>query len=303
MSQTVIGVFDSASEAQQAVEQLVTNGFTRDNIDVSAQGNTNTTDTSINRTDRDDDNESGIGKFFRDLFGSDDDSSSKYSEVARRGTLVTVHAQSDDEAERAADILDEYGAVDVDERATQYGYTGGTSTMGTDGMGNNPMGINTMGTGTMDTGSVPLEKQTKDFTTDNTNTSAKVIQENLQVGKRTVETGGARLRSRIVERPVEESIRLREEHVRVDRTPVDRPATEADLTNFKEGEIVMTEQAEVPVVNKEARVIEEITSGKEVNEREETIRDTVRSTEVDVEKMDSNQDQDSDEMRRRNMDR
>ena len=303
MSQTVIGVFDSASEAQQAVEQLVTNGFTRDNIDVSAQGNTSTTDTSINRTDRDDDNESGIGKFFRDLFGSDDDSSSKCSEVARRGTLVTVHAQSDDEAERAADILDEYGAVDVDERATQYGYTGGTSTMGTDGMGNNPMGINTMGTGTMDTGSVPLEKQTKDFTTDNTNTSAKVIQENLQVGKRTVETGGARLRSRIVERPVEESIRLREEHVRVDRTPVDRPATEADLTNFKEGEIVMTEQAEVPVVNKEARVIEEITSGKEVNEREETIRDTVRSTEVDVEKMDSNQDQDSDEMRRRNMDR
>jgi stress response protein YsnF len=98
-----------------------------------------------------------------------------------------------------------------------------------------------------------------------------------------VETGGARLRSRIIERPVEESLRLREERVRVERNAVNRPATEAELNSFKEGQIDMIEHAEVPVVSKEARVVEEISLSKEVEEHEETIRDTVRKTEVDVE--------------------
>ncbi|PIQ21175.1 MAG: hypothetical protein COW65_10720, partial [Cytophagales bacterium CG18_big_fil_WC_8_21_14_2_50_42_9] len=85
-----------------------------------------------------------------------------------------------------------------------------------------------------------------------------VIEENLQVGKREVETGGARISSRIVEQPIEENITLREEHVQVERNPVNRPVSDADLNNFREGEIELTEHAEVPVVNKEARVVEEI---------------------------------------------
>jgi uncharacterized protein (TIGR02271 family) len=110
-----------------------------------------------------------------------------------------------------------------------------------------------------------------------------VIQENLEVGKREVETGGVRLRSRIVEEEVAENVSLREEAVQVERTSVDRAATEADI---REGEIEMTERAEVPVVNKEARVVEEISLSKDVTERDETIRDTVRDTEVDIERLD-----------------
>ena len=110
-----------------------------------------------------------------------------------------------------------------------------------------------------------------------------VIQENLEVGKREVETGGVRLRSRIVEEEVAENVSLREENVQVERTSVDRAATEADI---REGEIEMTERAEVPVVNKEARVVEEISLSKDVTERDETIRDTVRDTEVDIERLD-----------------
>jgi len=120
-------------------------------------------------------------------------------------------------------------------------------------------------------------------TTGNADQSIKIIEENLAVGKRTVETGGVRLKSRIVELPVEEQIRLRQERVNVARTTVNRPATEADFAAFKEGTVEMTESAEVPVVAKEARVVEEVSLGKEVNERNETIRDTVRKTEVDVE--------------------
>jgi len=115
--------------------------------------------------------------------------------------------------------------------------------------------------------------------------SIPVIRENLNVGKEEVERGGIRLRSRIVETPVEERVNLREENVNVERTPVDRPATEADL---REQDVEMRERAEVPVVNKETRVVEEISLNKEVTERDETIRDTVRDTEVDIDKLDRN---------------
>ena len=48
----------------------------------------------------------------------------------------------------------------------------------------------------------------------------------------------------------------------------------------------MTEHAEVPVVNKEARVVEEVNLNKEVEERDETVKETVRKTKVDVENID-----------------
>lgn len=106
-----------------------------------------------------------------------------------------------------------------------------------------------------------------------------VIREDLEVGKREVETGGVRVRTHIVEEEAVEHVNLREENVHVERVPADRAATDADL---REEQIELTERAEVPVVNKEARVVEEISLSKEVTERDETIRDTVRQTEVDI---------------------
>jgi stress response protein YsnF len=109
-----------------------------------------------------------------------------------------------------------------------------------------------------------------------------VVREDLNVGKRTVETGGVRVRSRIVEKPVERHLRLREENVRLHREPVNRPATQDEIKTFRDMDIELTERAEVPVVNKEARVVEEISVTRDVNERDETIRDTVRETRVDI---------------------
>lgn len=106
-----------------------------------------------------------------------------------------------------------------------------------------------------------------------------VVREDLEIGKREVETGGVRVRTHIVEEEAVEHVNLREEHVAVERVAVERPATEADL---REENIELTERAEVPVVNKEARVVEEISLSKEVTEREETIRDTIRDTEIDI---------------------
>lgn len=116
-----------------------------------------------------------------------------------------------------------------------------------------------------------------------------IIEEELAVGKRTVESGAARIRTSIKETPVEESVTLREEHVHVERHKVDRPIDNADAA-FREGTIEMTEKAEVPVVAKEARVVEEVVVGKQVSEREETVRDTVKRTEVDVEETNKTDD-------------
>lgn len=112
-----------------------------------------------------------------------------------------------------------------------------------------------------------------------------IVEERLAVGKRTVESGAARVRTTITETPVEQQVNLREEHVHVERHAVDRPVGSVPNA-FQEGTIEITESAEVPVVAKEARVVEEVTIGKEATERVETVRDTVKRTEVDVDEVD-----------------
>lgn len=114
-----------------------------------------------------------------------------------------------------------------------------------------------------------------------------VIEEQLQVGKRQVERGGVRVHSRVTERPVEETVSLREETVHVDRRPADREVTQADMTAVREGAIELTETDEEAVVSKQARVVEEVVIGKDVQQRQETISDTVRRTDVEVEQIDA----------------
>jgi uncharacterized protein (TIGR02271 family) len=110
-----------------------------------------------------------------------------------------------------------------------------------------------------------------------------VIEEELQVGTREVERGGVRVYSRVTERPVEQEVHLHDETVHVERHPVDRPATEADVAAAKEGTLEVTETDEEAVIAKHARVVEEVVINKDVEEHTETVRDTVRRTEVEVE--------------------
>ena len=111
----------------------------------------------------------------------------------------------------------------------------------------------------------------------------EVVEENLRVGKRDSEQGRVRVRSYVVETPVEEEVSLRGETVRLERTPVDRAVAGGSAAAFVDRTIEATETSEEAVVSKEARVTEEISLGKTVDTRTETIRDTVRHTEVEVE--------------------
>ncbi len=119
-----------------------------------------------------------------------------------------------------------------------------------------------------------------------------VVQEELVVGKRTVERGGVRVFTRLVETPVEEQVSLREEHATFERHAVNRPISEAELSSLQDQAIEIREMGEEPVVAKTARVVEEVHIGKDATERTEQIRDSVRKTQVEVDEIaaDSNTD-------------
>ncbi len=117
-------------------------------------------------------------------------------------------------------------------------------------------------------------------------TAIPIVEEELNVGKRTVDAGGVRVYRRIVDIPVQEQVTLREEHAFVDRKAVDRPVTDADLLSQGDRVIELTETAEQVVTAKEARVIEEVRVGKQATDHVETVSDTVRHTEVEVEEID-----------------
>lgn len=139
-NQTVVGIFNTATDAQNAVKQLAAAGFELDFVDVS-QASSSASGTSDNYA-----NTSGtateavgdaagrtkdkVGGFFSSLFGDDNDEADTYAEVTRSGhSLVTVHVDTAEQAHKAADILDNAGALDVDSKAAEYGvsnsYTAG----------------------------------------------------------------------------------------------------------------------------------------------------------------------------------
>ena len=99
-----------------------------------------------------------------------------------------------------------------------------------------------------------------------------------------MQRGGVRVFSHVTERPVEETVQLHEEHVNVERHAVNRPVTAADAA-FKEESFELRETAEEAVIAKQARVVEEVVVGKTATDRTETVRDTVRRTDVEVEQL------------------
>jgi hypothetical protein len=85
--------------------------------------------------------------------------------------------------------------------------------------------------GTIQTGS--MQRDMGEQLNEQRSTAIPVVQEELKVGKREVQRGGVRVFSRVVETPVNESVNLREEHVNVERRPVDQPISAADTDRLQ----------------------------------------------------------------------
>jgi stress response protein YsnF len=268
---TVIGAFDDSATAQRAVDRLTQAGFDRDDVHLQYEQGSEAVRQQPERTEK------KSGGFFASLFGMDDaeerreqqspyaEQAYTYDEAVRRGSaVVVVDAQDERQADQACSLLHELGAVDVDERSKQWRAEGWQPPV----------------TGTQQN----LTGRQGDVRTDQGKV-LDVVEEELQVGKRTLDRGGVRVVQRVSSKPVRELVRLREEHAVVERRAVDRPATGGDLSNFKEGTLEVRESVEEPVVAKTARVVEEVRVGKEVREREQTIEDNVRRKDVDVERL------------------
>jgi uncharacterized protein (TIGR02271 family) len=262
--QTILGTFDDRQTAQRAVDQLLAGGFTRDSVHLQAVP---TTSGSAAQTTSDRGMMGNVGSFFSNLFGTEQkEHAGNYSEVVRRGSsVVAVDASDDSEVETAAAILEQLGSVNVDSRAAQW------KSEGWSGFDPN--------TQPLLEGNAGANSQT-----------ASVVQEELQVGKRTVDAGGLRIVKRMSETPVTQMVNLRQEKATIERKPVNRAATEADFANFKEGTFEVRETAEEAVIGKTARVVEEVSIGKDVTNRSETVSDTVRRTDVDVERIEGARD-------------
>ena len=96
---TVIGIFEDVNLAEEASSYLLANEFTSENIDMHTNGD------QVSEDDR-------IGDFFSHLF-DDEKQAAHYASLGRKGSIVTIHAISTREAQEAADVLNNYGAIEV----------------------------------------------------------------------------------------------------------------------------------------------------------------------------------------------
>ena len=346
MAKTVIGLFDNRAEAQNVVQELMGEGFRRDDISVMSkklEGQDNKQGETVAYVEEDGDEQikdmakgagtgaaigglaglllsltafaipgigpvlaagplaaviagAGIGATAGGLIsgltrlGVPEEDANYYAEGVRRGgTLISVEA-ADDKADSAVAIMKRHGAVEIDKRAAEWrndGWSGfdsnATETAYNAFAGNNqtnaPASEVTAEHERLATQPRAAAKQGQ--------VAVPVVEEQLQVGKREVERGGVRVETHVTEKPVEENVELREEHVNVERRPVDYTFHGTESEAFKESLVEIREAYEELVVNKKARVVEEVVVNKDVEQRTETVRETLRRTDVNVEPIDN----------------
>jgi uncharacterized protein (TIGR02271 family) len=230
--------------------------------------------------------------------GVPEDEAKHYQDQVGQGkTLVIVRASDDASANRAAGILESSGAEKVDGREIDTGYTLNRSSAFAGKPESRLDEISQPQTLRDDRSEVNPGERDINYRTARVDESGvragqesfspedrviPVTEEQLVVGKRAVQSGRVRIYGRVTEKPVEQSVQLQNERVTVDRRAVDRPVGAGD----KEDDVVIeiTETKEEPVIGKQERVVEEVVIGKTTEEHTETVRDTVRRKDVEVER-------------------
>jgi len=268
---TVIGVFDDYSTAESVARDLANMGIPRESINVRSNFKTG----AAGRSEYDDEgHEGGISGFFHRLFGGGHEDSGHYDESIRRGSAVVAVMATNDQVEEAARIMTERGAIDIDRRVEEYRR-----------LGYQRYDPNAPAYSREEAQRERSQYREGQYREGQQGTSVPVVEEEVEVGKREVLRGGVRVYSRVVEQPVNKSVELREEHVRVERRPVNRTLERGEAERIREQSVEVTEMAEEPVVRKRARVREEVVVGKDTTTRTENVQDTVRRTEVEVERL------------------
>ena len=257
-TRTLTAMFKSRAEAEKAGQMLASQlGLTQGSIRVSPGASV--TDAGYDKSASY--AEKGFFGSIKDMLLPEEDRYA-YSEGMRRGNVLLNATVDETQVTQASSVLEQSGALDLDAQEAswkQSGWTGYDATAHT------------------------ATRTAAPVATGRTDDTIKVMEERLVVGKRAVEAGGVRVRAYVIERPVEAQVKLHEEHLTIERHPVNRPATAADAAAFAGKTLEAHATREEAVVGKDVRVVEEIGLKKEAADRTETVRDTVRKTEVDVE--------------------
>lgn len=265
--ETIVAVYDTAAHAEAAIAGLRTAGVPENAISMhaGAGGVAETATTGAAEPVR----EQG---FWSSIFGGEPDhDTAVYDRSLASGSTVVSVKTPETHITRVMEILESHHPIDIDERAAGYGLTQTTTTTRQPLATPMPVSAAT----TTGTGTAGLATGRDD--------TLQLSEESLAVGKRVVNRGGTRIRRFVVETPVEQNITLHDEKVILERRPVTdgRPVTDS----FSDKTIEMRESAEEAVVSKTAHVYEEIGLRKEATDRVETVRDTVRKEEVEVEQV------------------
>jgi len=246
----VVAVYDTAAHAEAAVKTLKSAGYYAHDI-------------SVTRND-DDTPEAALCEpgFWHRLFGRNIGfhEAAAYGHTVLRGGVVVSVRVPESEAPRVIEVLDKYQPVDVLDRARTY-----------DRSATKPPRV-----------LVPPPTSAGDVRKDEE--VVRLAEEQLTVGKRKVDAGIIRVRRFSVEKPVEANITLHEEHAEVMRRAISDPDYLKDI-DWREQTIEMMETAEQPVVNKTAHVTEEVVIRRRGSDHIETIRETVRQQQVEVERV------------------
>lgn len=133
MQHTLIAVFDNRADADRAQDDLLLAGFKRDSVKISTSEPTGVTDslgggsatatgTAGDTGQRHESLGASIKHFFADIFGTDNsEHAQRYSDAVSRGHhVLTVVTESEPEVERAADVVERHGPVDIDEKHAQW---------------------------------------------------------------------------------------------------------------------------------------------------------------------------------------
>jgi uncharacterized protein (TIGR02271 family) len=251
---TVVGLYQDKTTANQVVQALVNYGISQDIVNLTT--GTANHDLSSTLTSE------GVAVTEAEAYAEG---------VRQGGSLVSVQVD-DDETNDVVSIMNRYQPLDVHNLSASS--TKATTQQTAAKTPSSQRAI--------DKQSTKVAGKSQQSLNERGDMSIPIVEEELNVGKRQVEQGGVRVHTRIEEQPVEQQVTLHKEEVHVERRPVNRVADASDLNAFKEGSFELKETAEEAVVEKRARVVEEVVIKKDTSDRTETLRDTVRKTKVDV---------------------
>ncbi|MBZ2209652.1 hypothetical protein [Massilia soli] len=229
MQHTLVAVFDNSADARNAMDDLLASGFSRADVRLSnSDASTDANLASVSDSDGGDSFGDSIRNFFSDLFGSDSTArSSMYSDAVSRGNCVlTVTTQSEPEVERAADVVEAHGPIDIDEHHDMP--MGGNSDMRSAAMARGAeQGVQQSsqysmqsGSGTSTSGSAMSAQGTgsggsRQFA-EGDSQAFPVVRDELKTGNRDVQRGGMRIFSRAVDDPADRPATIAMHHTDVD---------------------------------------------------------------------------------------